>query len=105
MPPDDDHELTLDVTVAGAPPARQAGQASGGGGGGGALTGNRHASAPLAVSPGSNAAVVTYRGISIRVAYDYDIKYKQTVVSLDTLYGVKTLDASRAVLIKGANKA
>lgn len=64
-----------------------------------------YASAPLAVSPGSNAAVVTYRGISIRVAYDYDIKYKQTVVSLDTLYGVKTLDADRAVLLKGADKA
>jgi hypothetical protein len=64
-----------------------------------------YASAPLAVSPGSNGAVVSYRGISIRVVYDYDIKYKQTVVSLDTLYGVKTLDPNRAVLIKGANKA
>jgi hypothetical protein len=63
------------------------------------------ASAPLEVAPGSNASVVNYKGISIRVAYDYDIKYKQTIVSLDTLYGVKTLDASRAVLIKGANKA
>lgn len=64
-----------------------------------------YASAPLAVSPGSNGAVVSYRGISIRVVYDYDIKYKQTVVSLDTLYGVKTLDPNRAVLLKGADKA
>lgn len=62
------------------------------------------ASAPLEVAPGSNGAVVNYKGISIRVVYDYDIKYKQTVVSLDTLYGVKTLDANRAVLIKGANR-
>jgi hypothetical protein len=63
------------------------------------------ASAPLEVAPGSNASVVNYKGISIRVAYDYDIKYKQTIVSLDTLYGVKTLDPARAVLIKGANRA
>ncbi|SDT22541.1 P22 phage major capsid protein family protein [Microterricola viridarii] len=63
------------------------------------------ASAPLEIAPGSNAAVVNYKGISIRVAYDYDIKYKHTVVSLDTLYGVKTLDAKRAVLINGANQA
>lgn len=63
------------------------------------------ASAPLEVAPGSNGAVVSYKGLSIRVVYGYDIKYKQTVVSLDTLYGVKLLDANRAVLIKGANKA
>lgn len=64
-----------------------------------------YASAPLEVPPGSNASVVSYRGISIRVAYDYDIKYKQTVVSLDTLYGVKTLRPELAVLLKGADKA
>lgn len=63
------------------------------------------ASAPLEIAPGSNGAVVNYKGISIRVAYDYDIKYKQTVCSVDTLYGVKTLDPNRAVLLKGANKA
>ncbi|MDY7542610.1 MULTISPECIES: P22 phage major capsid protein family protein [unclassified Cryobacterium] len=63
------------------------------------------ASAPLEVAPGSQASVVSYKGISIRIAYQYDIKYKQTIVSLDTLYGVKTLDATRAVLIKGINKA
>jgi hypothetical protein len=63
------------------------------------------ASAPLEVAPGSNASVVSYKGINIRVAYDYDIKYKQTVVSLDTLYGVKTLDPNRAVLLTGPNNA
>lgn len=62
------------------------------------------ASAPLEVAPGSNAAVVNYKGVSLRVAYDYDIKYKQTVVSVDTLFGVKTLDAKRAVLLQGPNK-
>ena len=42
MPAADDSEPTLDVTVAGAPPARQAS-------GGGTLAGNLHSSAPLAV--------------------------------------------------------
>lgn len=59
------------------------------------------ASATLEVAPGSNASVMSYKGLSIRVAYDYDIKYKQTVVSLDTLFGTKTLDANRGVLIRG----
>ncbi|MDJ0404028.1 P22 phage major capsid protein family protein [Rhodococcus erythropolis] len=62
-------------------------------------------SAPLEIAPGSNASVMTYKGVSIRVAYDYDIKFKKTVVSLDTLYGVKTLEKERAVLLKGADKA
>jgi hypothetical protein len=60
------------------------------------------ASAPLEIAPGSNASVMSYKGISIRVAYMYDIKYKQTIVSLDTLYGVKTLDPLRACLMEGA---
>ena len=42
MPPVDDSEPTLDVTVAGASSARPAS-------GGGTLAGNRHSSAPLAV--------------------------------------------------------
>lgn len=63
------------------------------------------ASAPLDVAPGSFAAVETFKGVSIRIAYQYDIDKKQTIVSLDTLYGIKTLDAKRAVLLKGADKA
>lgn len=62
-------------------------------------------SAPLEIAPGSFAAVETYRGVSIRVAYQYDINKKQTIVSLDTLYGTKVLDPNRAVLLKGADKA
>jgi len=34
---------------------------------------------------------------------DYDIDKKQDVVSIDCLYGTKTLDPNRAVLIKGAD--
>lgn len=60
----------------------------------------------LEVPPGAqDATIMQYKGFGLRVVYDYDIKYKQTVVSVDCLYGVKTLDASRAVLIKGANKS
>lgn len=66
------------------------------------------ASAPLEVPAGANTDQVTvrsYRGLSIRVAYGWDIRYKQTIVSVDFLYGVKLLDPKRAVLLKGANKA
>jgi hypothetical protein len=59
-------------------------------------------SAPMEIAPGSNSSQVNYKGLNIRVTYMYDIKYKQTIVSLDTLYGVKTLDPARAVLIQAA---
>lgn len=49
------------------------------------------------------ASTVSYDGFGLRVVYDYDIDKKQDVVSLDYLIGVKTLDANRAVLIKGAD--
>lgn len=49
----------------------------------------------------SNSAVFGDNGLGIRVVQDYDIDQKQDVVSLDVLVGVKTLDANRAVLIKG----
>ncbi|MEU8723523.1 P22 phage major capsid protein family protein [Streptomyces antimycoticus] len=59
---------------------------------------------PLEVPPGAqDATIMSYKGFGLRVVYDYDIKYKQTVVSVDCLYGTKTLDANRAVLLKGAD--
>lgn len=51
------------------------------------------------------AAVVSYRGLGLRVVNDYDISKKQDVISCDVLVGVTTLDANRAVLIKGADEA
>ncbi|QOH59894.1 P22 phage major capsid protein family protein [Rhodococcus rhodochrous] len=63
------------------------------------------ASAALAVPPGANAQVVSYKGLSIRIAMDYDIKFKKAIVSLDTLFGVKTIDPNRAVLLKGDDAA
>ncbi|MGW6499335.1 P22 phage major capsid protein family protein [Nonomuraea angiospora] len=56
---------------------------------------------PLVLPQGAaNAVVANYKGFSLRVVMDYDIDLKQDVVSIDTLYGTKTLDANRAVLVK-----
>jgi len=61
---------------------------------------------PLELPRGAqNAAIANYKGFGLRVVYDYDIKLKQDVVSIDCLYGTKTLDPNRAVLIKGADVA
>ncbi|WP_433355623.1 P22 phage major capsid protein family protein [Microtetraspora malaysiensis] len=57
---------------------------------------------PLVLPQGAaNAAVESYKGFGVRVVMDYDISKKQDVVSVDCLYGVKTLDPNRAVLIHG----
>lgn len=58
-------------------------------------------SVPLEVAPGSMGSVQTHDGLSIRVTYQNDIKTKETIVSFDTLFGTKTLDPNRAVLLKG----
>jgi hypothetical protein len=61
---------------------------------------------PLALPRGArDAAIVDYKGFGLRVIYDYDITKKQDVISIDCLYGVKTLDPARAVLIKGTDGA
>ncbi|TDD90779.1 P22 phage major capsid protein family protein [Actinomadura rubrisoli] len=61
---------------------------------------------PLALPKGAqNAAIANYKGFGLRVVYDYDINKKQDVISVDCLYGTKTLDANRAVLIKGVDVA
>lgn len=53
----------------------------------------------------ANAAIASYKGFGVRVVIGYDQAKKQDVVSIDTLYGIKVLDAKRAVLVKGPNKA
>lgn len=63
------------------------------------------ATAPQVLPPGAEGAIESRNGLSIRVTWAYDIHRKATVFSLDILYGVKTLDAARAVLIKGADAA
>lgn len=61
--------------------------------------------APMEVPPSAYGSVQSYNGVSIRVVQDYDITKKRTIISLDVLYGTKTIDANRAVLLKGANAA
>lgn len=53
--------------------------------------------APLAMPlGGANGAVLNYKGISCRVVYDYSTLYKKNMISIDMLYGVKTLDENLA---------
>lgn len=60
-------------------------------------------SRPLELPRGAaQAAVANYKGFGLRVVIDYDIDKKQDVVSVDTLYGCKTIAANRAVKIQGA---
>ncbi|WP_063023830.1 P22 phage major capsid protein family protein [Nocardia niwae] len=61
------------------------------------------ASAPLAL-PRSNTwgAMESYKGLSLRVVQDYDMNLKSDVISVDILFGTKTLDANRGVLLRGA---
>lgn len=64
------------------------------------------ATRPLPVPQGAKmAAVRSYKGLSVRVVYDYDLDTKEDVVSVDMLYGTKVIDPNRAVLIKGPDKA
>jgi hypothetical protein len=49
----------------------------------------RPLAAPLG---GASAKVVSYKGLSCRVVYDYEIRTKQNIMSIDMLYGWKTLD-------------
>ncbi|WP_068059380.1 P22 phage major capsid protein family protein [Nocardia xishanensis] len=61
------------------------------------------ASAPLALPSDQGwAAVESYKGLSLRLVKRYDIVKKQDVCSLDILFGTKTLDANRGVLLRGA---
>lgn len=45
---------------------------------------------------GAKAAVVTYKGLSCRVVYDYSIMTKTNIMSIDMLYGWKTLNKDLA---------
>lgn len=57
---------------------------------------------PLALPMGaSNAAIMSDNGLGVRVVYGYDQDTKKDTVSLDIIYGVKTLDATMAVKLVG----
>lgn len=59
-------------------------------------------SRPLAMPMGGvQAEIVNYKGLSLRAVYDYNSTSKKNIVSLDLLFGVKTLDPLRAVRVLG----
>ncbi|MFC4373369.1 P22 phage major capsid protein family protein [Nocardia halotolerans] len=60
------------------------------------------ATAPLAL-PRSNTwgAMESYKGLSLRIVQDYDLDLKSDVISVDILFGTKTLDPNRGVLLRG----
>ena len=49
----------------------------------------------------AQAAIQQYDGFGIRVVFGYDMDTKTDTVSLDVIYGVKTLDADMAVKLVG----
>lgn len=46
---------------------------------------------------GAQSATANYKGLGLRVVYDYDITYKQTVCSVDFLYGTRAVRPQGAV--------
>lgn len=58
---------------------------------------------PLALPRGAaEASIVNYNGLGLRVIAGFDMDKKQDVMSIDILYGTKTIDSNRGVLIQGA---
>jgi len=59
---------------------------------------SRAMQAPLGAAS-SQVAIESYKGLTLRVVYDYDIKYKQDVVSVDFLYGIAKTRVEGAVAL------
>ena len=56
---------------------------------------------PLEVAHGAESYVTSYNGLSIRVTMGYDITTKKQTLSIDCLYGYKTLYPELACVVKG----
>lgn len=56
---------------------------------------------PLVAPGGVESYTTTYNGISLRVVRGYDMKYKKEMLSMDVLYGFKTLYPELAVRVLG----
>ena len=56
---------------------------------------------PLEVAHGAESYVTSFNGLSIRVTMAYDISTKKQTLSIDCLYGYKTLYPELAVVVKG----
>lgn len=56
---------------------------------------------PLEVAHGAESYVTSHNGLSIRVTMGYDIATKKQTLSIDCLYGYKTLYPELACVVKG----
>ena len=59
---------------------------------------SRALQAPMGVSS-AQVAVESYKGLTLRVVYDYDVKFKQDVISVDFLYGTAATRPEGAVAL------
>ena len=56
---------------------------------------------PLVAPAGVEAYVTSYNGITLRVVRGYDMKYKKEMLSMDVLYGYKTMYPELATRVLG----
>ncbi len=56
---------------------------------------------PLSAPAGVESYVTSYNGITLRVVRGYDMKYKKETLSMDVLYGYKTMYPELAVRVLG----
>jgi len=56
---------------------------------------------PLAAPSGVESYVTSYNGITLRVVKGYDMKFKKEMISMDVLYGYKTMYPELAVRVLG----
>lgn len=56
---------------------------------------------PLIAPTDKDSYVTSYNGVSLRVVKGYDMKYKKYMLSVDLVYGYKTLDARMASVTMG----
>ena len=59
---------------------------------------SRALQAPMGVST-AQVAVESYKGLTLRCVYDYDVKYKQDIISVDFLYGTAATRPEGAVAL------
>lgn len=56
---------------------------------------------PLAAPAGVESYTTSYNGITLRVVRGYDMQYKKEMISMDVLYGYKTIYPDMAVQVLG----
>ena len=56
---------------------------------------------PLAAPSSMESYVTSHNGVTLRVVKGYDMKYKKDMLSMDVLYGYKTMYAELALRVMG----